>query len=152
MIGRAVLLGVIWGGVLGVVTYAVVCMAGADGIVAGLVWAVMVAPASAPVGGFIGGGLGLVAGLALAVSGRWVIRRRWLARLVTAGIAVALPLAFMIYLDRVSWMWDFFGPVFGPVGLIAVAAVTAVLLTPRIVNGAPPPRNGPVPMPPWSAP
>lgn len=155
MIGRGLYLGVLSGVVLGEVT-----LAGWIGfgvldqpdlgtaldvgtfVLGGLIWAVMFFPLAGAIGGLVAGSIALTAGLALALSGRGDLRRMHRARLVTGSAAAAAPLAYC--LDRAR-------PTEGYViaaGVAAVAVVTAVLLTPRIVNGPPPAVNAPVPIPP----
>lgn len=87
---------------------------------------------AAVVGGVVGGCLGLVAGLALALSGRWAVRRIWLAQLIAAG-AVAAVLLAPGYVSQPGREWVRY--VFSMLDLPVVAALTAALLTPRIVAG-----------------
>jgi hypothetical protein len=112
----------------------------AELVQAGLLWVVLFIPLSGVIGGVVGGSIALTAGLALALSGRRVIGQMHRARLVTGSAAAAVPLAVAYSLNLPRASVDYYVIA---AGLAAVAAVTAVLLTPRIVNGPPPPRDPP---------
>jgi hypothetical protein len=144
LLGRALCLGILWGAVLGEVTWGVVIAANAIGegvTVDDLLLTVLWSPLAGFVGGVVGGAVSLVAGLALALSGNGVLERVYRARLVTGSAAAAVPLAAGWHLSQ----WVSYSTV---AGTVTAAAVAAVLVTPRILNGPPPPKNGAAPMPP----
>lgn len=135
LVGRALFLGVLWGVVLGEVTFGL--LIAKDGLQHGtngadLLSALALSPIAGVVGGVVGGVLGLTSGLALALSGRDVLRRIWYARLVAGSAAAAAPLAVRWELQSADHRIV--------AGTAAAAAVSAVLLTPRILTG-PPPRQ-----------
>jgi len=137
LIGRATYLSTLWGMVFGAVGDLLLALANlSDG---GLVSLLFIQFACL-VGGVVGAASGVVAGLALALSGRRVIGRMPLARLVTGGAAAVVPLVIARYLfsEEASLYADIWP---GVVLAVSAAAVTAALLTPRIVNGSPPPRG-----------
>lgn len=155
LVGRSCYLGILWGAVYGGVTYLAVCLAYlAKGGLLGLFF-IQVA---CYVGGVIGGASGLLAGLALAISGPRVTCRLPRARLVGGSAAAAVPLAVAWYLHEAhptfyASLWAWVGPV------SAVAAATAMWLTPRVLDGAAPPTYvyfpvppGPTPVPPGPTP
>lgn len=135
LIGRGLYLGAFWGAVFGSVTWILWCLAwAAQGGLAALVFLCF----ACPVGGVVGAAVGLAASLALALSGPPVIGQLFRARLVTGGVAAAVPLAVALQLHRplpVEYV--------EAAGVAAVAVVAAVLLTPRILNGPPPRKGGP---------
>lgn len=140
LIGRAHFLGLLCGagfgevvwGVLGIVTL----VSGREDAGAFLAL-VVVAPVAGIVGGIVGGTIGLTAGLALALSGRRVLLHLVRSQLVTGSGAAAVPLAVALNLPRpVQW-----GSYAIAAGVAAAGAVTAMLLTRRILHGPPPPAR-----------
>jgi hypothetical protein len=129
LVWRGLLLGLVWGAVSGAVALTVLCLWSAG--YGGLVWLIGILIACL-VGAVVGGGIGVVASLALAFSGSRVIRRMYRARLVTGAVAAAVPLVAALQLHRPRPLIDYLVAA----GLAAVAALAAVLLTPRLVNGA----------------
>lgn len=139
LIGRAELLGILWGLIFGVVTWIVIGgyaiatePADAAGVLVFLLWA----PVPGMVGGAVGATIGVTAGAALALSGRRVLEQAARARLVVGGAAAAVPLAALMALHRPSPWVCLIGT-----GVAVVATVTGVLLTPHILHGPPPPAE-----------
>jgi hypothetical protein len=151
LIGRALFAGILWGAVFGALTWivlGVVAALGEYGDSGDLLVALGLAPVAGLVGGGVGGTLGLTAGLALALSGPRVLQQLGRARVVTGSVVAAIPLAVALNLHRPRSSSDYAIAV----GLAAVAAVTAVLLTPRILNGPPPPARWRRTIPPGTTP
>ncbi|MDQ1744720.1 MAG: hypothetical protein QOE23_3059 [Pseudonocardiales bacterium] len=145
LVGRALFLGILWGVVFGEAIWSLIIAVGllkegADGLLP----AIVLSPVAGLVGGVVGGAISLTSGLALALSGREALRRTWHARLVSGSAAAAVPLAVGWELRPVDFRIL--------IGMIAAAAVTAVLRTPRILTGPPPPRRWQPGMPAGPAP
>lgn len=141
LIGRALYLGTCWGAVLGVAVWVVAITGGviSDGAsVDELFPAIALSPVAGIVGGVVGGGISLVCGLALALSGAGVLRRMRRVRLVIGSVAAAVPLAVVWHPDRPLRLADSTPAV----GIAAAAAVAAVLLASRIVTTSPPAGMG----------
>lgn len=141
LIGRALCLGIAWGAVLGVAAWGVLLVGGAitDGAsVDELFPAIALSPVAGFVGGIVGGGISLMCGLALALSGADVLRRMHRVRLVTGSVAAAIPLAIGWHPGRPLLLADSTPAV----GVAAAAAVAAVLLASRIVTTPPPAGTG----------
>jgi hypothetical protein len=140
LIGRALLAGILGGAVFGGVTWGVLgilASLSAQDALAGLWFLVVFAPVAAAVGGVVGGTIGMMAGLALALSSRQVLSQLGWSRLVTGTAAAAVPLAVVLCLSQAHP-----SPTYLVADVIAVvAAVTAVLLTPYILHGPPPPAE-----------
>ncbi|HEX8768675.1 MAG TPA: hypothetical protein VF714_09910 [Jatrophihabitans sp.] len=134
LIGRAQLAGIIGGAVFGVATWGLLGFLSGQGEAGSLLVVVMFAPLAAIVGGGVGGTIGVTTGVALAFSGRRVLRQLLLGRLVAGSVAAAVPLAVALVLHRPPCHVI-------PAGVAAVAAVNAVLLTPYILHGSPPPAE-----------
>ncbi|HEX8095469.1 hypothetical protein [Jatrophihabitans sp.] len=143
LIGRGLFLGVLGGVVCGVVAYVGLFVVAAFDTatrspeLGPLVALIAFSPIAGAVGGIVGGGIGLAAGLALAFSGSQEIRQLYRARLVTGSVAAAVPLAVVLQLHRPRPSVDYLVAA----GIAAAAVLGAVLLTPRILNGQPPPRR-----------
>jgi hypothetical protein len=143
LVGRAFYLSTLWG--MGFGGFADVAWGVAVVRDGGLVLLLFIQPACL-VGGLVGAASGAVAGLVLALSGRRVIGRMHRARLVTGSAATVVPLLIAWYLYHAQYqLYSTIWP--GVVLAVVAAAVTAALLTPRIVNGSPPPRVAYVPLP-----
>ncbi|HST47809.1 hypothetical protein [Jatrophihabitans sp.] len=145
LIGRAIYLSTLWGMVFGGAADVALGLAYASE--GGLVYLVFIQFAFM-VGGIVGSASGAVAGLALALSGRRVIRRMPYARLVTGSAATVVPLVLAWYLQHAqpllrSNIWLGVGSAVA----VAAAGVAAALFTPRVVNGSPPPGGAGVPLP-----
>lgn len=84
-------------------------------------------PVAGVVGAVVGGVISLVSGLALALSSRSVLAETNRARLVTGAAAAAVPVAVMVNSDASGHLIA--------TGIAMAAAVTAVLVTPRILDG-----------------
>jgi hypothetical protein len=141
LVGRALLLGGMWGAAFGALTYAVLGVASV--VQSALLW-IGFAHVAALVGAVVGGSIAVTSGLALALSSQGVLRQLCWARLVAGGAAAAVPLAVVLNLPGPG-TWSQYVVA---AGIAGVAAVTAALLTPRIVHGPPAPPAGGFPMPP----
>jgi len=140
LIGRAELAGILWGLIFGEAVWLVFgsyLLVSGQGDAADLLLFVLWAPAPGMVGGAVGATIGVTAGAALALSGRRVLQRVALARLVSGSAAAAVPLAAVLALHRPS-PWPFY-PI--ATGVAVAAAVTGALLTPHILHGPPPPAE-----------
>jgi hypothetical protein len=133
IIGRGLGWGIISGTALGAFSWTVLSLE------TGQLRTMMFVGIPAAVGALLGGCLGLAAGTALALSGRRVAERMYQAQLVAGGVVTAIPLA-LVYLNRPRSLWAY-AYLLSPVNLAVVAALTAVLLTPRILLGAPERRD-----------
>jgi hypothetical protein len=121
--GSGLVLGVLWGAILGVTVLAVVA------VFAPLL--IFFTPVAAIVGAALGGVDGLVAGVVLMLARASLLANRRRARLIAAGAAATPPL-FLILLSLIDrhvggWAWWLF------VGGLASAA--GALLGPRVVYG-----------------
>jgi hypothetical protein len=138
LVGRALCAGVLWGAALGAATWAVLIVGSAiaeGATVAALLVGLLWSPAAAIIGGLVGATVALASGLALALSGNGVLRRTWRARLVTGSAAAAVPLAVAFNLHSPRSLAD----CLIAAGIAMAAVVIAVLGTPSILHGPPPP-------------
>jgi hypothetical protein len=135
LFGRALYFGTLWGAVFGGVTWMLVCVASAAG---GGIAAMMFVPVACSVGGVVGGAIGSVAGLALAISSRRVLQPMYRAQLITGSVSAAAPVTVALWVGRPGSLVAYLIAVV----IGGVAALTAMLLTPRIVDGPPQRRYG----------
>jgi hypothetical protein len=101
-------------------------------ITALVVYLFLVGLVAGVVGAVVGAALGSAGGLALALTGRRAVQRMWRARLITASVAAAIPLAKAHFFSQ-AWGWDL--GYAGAAVLAVLGACAAVLLTPLIVHG-----------------
>jgi hypothetical protein len=129
IIGRGLGWGIIGGTALGAFTWTVLCVETGE-------WAPMtLIGAPAIVGALLGGCLGLAAGVALALSGSRAVRRMYRAQLISGSVVTAIPLAAVGFgRSRTDLSYFYY---LSPIDLAVVSALTAMLLTPRIVTGSP---------------